>query len=73
MTLEMCEQTVYTCCQINAQTTIENYSIVLYGKVEQIEMAKTALKKCTENQSILFCCNSAISDLNGIATTAILV
>ena len=56
---------MYTCCQINAQTLIENYNIILYGDVEQIEMAKTALKKCTDHQSVLFCSNATISDVNG--------
>lgn len=66
MTLERCEQVVYTCCQINAQTVIESYNIVLYGEVDQIDVARTALKKCTAQQSVVYCCNSTVSDLNGI-------
>ena len=60
----MCEHLVYFCCQINSQTVIESYNIVLHCEVEQMEMARTALKKCTEFQSVLFCCNST-SDSNG--------
>jgi hypothetical protein len=63
--MEMCEHIVYLCCQINVQTLIEGFNILLYDEVEQIEMAKTALKKCTESQSVLFCCNSIVPDSNG--------
>ena len=59
MTVEACEHAVYTCCQINASTLIESYNIVLLGAVEQMDMAMTALKKCTEQQSIVFCCDAS--------------
>lgn len=59
MAPETIERFVYTACQINAGTIIEEYNILLYGTVEQIDMAKSALKKCTESQSVLFCYNNS--------------
>lgn len=66
MTLEECEHLVYVCCQVNAQTVLESYNIILYGAIHQLDLAKTALNKCTEKQTVLFCCNSTMMDSNGI-------
>ena len=44
---------------------IESYNIIFCGNVEQIEVAKNALKKCTDEISVLFCCNSTVLDSNG--------
>ena len=63
--LETCEKLVYTCCQINATTVIENFNIVIYGAVEQLDMAKKALSACTKHQSILYCCDKAVTDDSG--------
>lgn len=56
---------MFTCCQINAPTVIENFNIVMYGAVDQIEIAKKALSACTQCQSILYCCNTAVPDASG--------
>lgn len=53
---------MYTCVQINAPTVIESYNIILYGDVGQTDVAKSALMKCTENQSVLFCCDSETAE-----------
>ena len=70
MTADACRKVVFTTCQMNAASTIATYNIALLGNLDQVEMAKDALRQCTSHYSVIYTCDTAVKPKGGFCCTA---